>query len=243
MPFACNKPDSIVLCLGTYSFRMSPLSLSSMFQSLGISYGPMLPVMILVLFTLVMLPSVIRQGARAENVAYATYCYMAQLLGILLMTAGLLPALYAVFAMQPLAEVSYLGLMLVFAIGGGVFLWHDMALRGIDAASKAVPGALFFGTWKFTGLLVTTFAGISFALRLMMAAERTEGWWILHLLMLIYGLAICWFTLSRRPSDTVVSTAPVARPVAVTQTKTVTTVTPVVPVKKTVPMKAKTKKA
>lgn len=223
-----------------------PMSLTSIFQSVGLSYGPLLPLVILALFTLLALPAIFRPSVRAEAIGYAAYCYLAQMLGILLMTAGALPALYAVFAQQPLAEVTYLGLLIVFAAGGGLFLWHDARLRSVDPASRAIPAALFLMTWKFVGLLTTVFAGLSFVLRLMLAAERTPDWWVMHLVMLLYGLVISWFTLDRNPrayAPAFTSTA--TRPaVAKPAPKPVTAVKPVPApaAKKPVPAKPKPKK-
>lgn len=197
---------------------LNPMSLTSLFQSVGLSYGPTLPVLILVMFIFLGLPAVFRPSVRAESITFAAYCYLAQMLGILLMTAGGLPALHAVFAAEPLAEVTYLGLLLVFATGGALFLWHDARLRAVDPASRAIPAALFFITWKFMGLIVTVFAGLSLLLRLMLAAERAEGWWVMHLIMLLYGLVLCWFTLNRpehTPAFTSLPTRPVSSPPAV----------------------------
>lgn len=177
-----------------------PMSLTSMFQSVGLSYGPTIPLVVLAVFVLLALPAIFRPSVRAEAIGYAAYCHLAQMMGILLMTAGALPSLYAVFAQQPLAEITYLGLLIVFAAGGGLFLWHDARLRAVDPASKAIPAALFLMTWKFVGLLVTVFAALSFALRLMFAAERMPDWWVMHLVMLLYGLVLSWFTLNRNPS-------------------------------------------
>jgi len=193
---------------------INPMSLTALFQSVGLSYGPTLPLIILVLFIFLALPAVFRPSVRADSIALAAYCYLAQMLGILLMTAGGLPALYAVFAGQPLAEVTYLGLLLVFAAGGALFLWHDMRLNSIDPASRAIPAALFFITWKFMGLLVTVFAGLSFVLRLMLAAERTEDWWVMHLIMILYGLILAWFTLSRPEDAPVFTSLPTRTPAA-----------------------------
>jgi len=133
------------------------------------------------------------------------------MLAILLMTSGALPALYAVCAQRPLAEMTYVGLLIVFLIGGGLLLWHDARLRTIDSASKAIPGALFFVTWKFIGLLVILFSGISFVLRLIDAAEKIGDWWVIHLIMLLYGLIISWFTL-HQPAATETTIMPAVSP-------------------------------
>lgn|GEM_PF-1087003 len=181
------------------TLQMYPVSLTTMFQSVGLFYGFSLPVIVLVLFLLITLPVVFRPSMRAEAICYAAFCCMAEMLGILLMTAGGLPALYAVFSGQPLSEVTYLGLLIVFGIGGLLYLWHDSKLRAVDPASKAIPVAIFFITWKFIGLLVTVFAGLSFVLRLMLVEEQGVDWWVTHLIMLLYGLIISWFTLHRTP--------------------------------------------
>jgi hypothetical protein len=197
-----------------------PMSLSMMFESVGLFHGLLLPVVVLGMFILLALPAVFRPSARAEAITLAAYCYLAQMLGVMLMTAGSLPALYAVFAQRPLTETTYIGLLIVFGIGGLIFLWHDSHLHKIDLASRAIPGALFAMTWKFIGLLVTVFAGLSLILRLMLVNEQTGDWWVTNLIMLVYGMVLCWFTLHRHHPDAVLGTpvrprpAP-ARPVAV----------------------------
>lgn len=207
---------------------MNPVSLTSLFEAIGLPYGITLPLFVLGMFTLLILPVIFRPGARAESVAYASYCYLCQMLGILLMTSGALPALYAVFAQRPLAEPTYLGLLIVFLVGGALLLWHDSKLRKIDDASKAIPAALFFMTWKFIGMLVILFSGISLALRLLDPMSQDGDWWVIHLIMILYGLVISWFTL--RPTMPGFSSTPVIKSPA-----------PAAP-KKLIASKSKTKK-
>lgn len=189
---------------------MSPVSITMMFEQIGLSYGLMLPVIILVLFTLVCLPAVFRPSSRAEAIGKAAYCYLAQMLGVLLMTAGGLPALYAVCTGNPLTEITYVGLLMIFAIGGLIFLWHDAVLHTIDAPSRAIPGTIFFITWKFIGLLVTAFAALSFVLKLILADTREPNWWTVQLIMLAYGLTVSWFVLY--PPSKAAAPAPKASP-------------------------------
>jgi hypothetical protein len=176
---------------------MYPMSMTALFESVGLFYGVFLPLGVFALFTIFTLPAAFRQTASADAVCFAAYCYLGQMLGVLLMTAGGLPALYAVFAMQPLSEMTYLGLLLVFAIGGLLFLWNDNHLRTIDPAARTVPGSVFFATWKFIGLLVTVFASLSFVLKLMLVVQLDPRWWVPHMIMLLYGLILSWFTLHR----------------------------------------------
>lgn len=178
---------------------MDAISLESMLSSVGLTYGLTMPVIVLLIFVLLTLPAVFRPSVRAEAICFAAYCCLAQMLGILLMSAGGLPALFAVFSQEPLSEIGYVGLLFLFAIGGAIFLWHDSRLQTVDAASAAIPAFIFFFTWKFIGLLITVFTGLSFMLQIIHASPRADHWWVTHLIMLLYGLVITWFSL-RRPS-------------------------------------------
>ena len=184
----------------TLCAMVSPMSLTTLFASVGIPYGTSLPLIVLGLFVLITLPAFVHPGTRIPNIASAAYCYLAQMLGIILMSSGALPALYAVFSMQELSQMTYLGLLIIFGIGGFLFLWQDMQLQSMDGMARAVMGSLFVMTWKFIGLLTVVIGGLSFAMRLMLVTERTDHWWVTHLIMLLYGLILTWFTLDRTPA-------------------------------------------
>ncbi len=197
----------------------SPVSLSSMFQTVGLVYGWTMPVLVLVGIALLFIATA-RDNARPHLQVRVIYCHLAQTLGILLMTAGALPAIYAVFAPQPLDQMTYLGLLLVFCIGGLTYLIHDTSLRAIDRATRAVADAIFFHIWKLTGLLIILFTGLSLALRYMMDMQNAHEWRVMHLTMLLYGLVLCIFTLHRDPPATPVRPVPAPRPVMVAKKPT-----------------------
>lgn len=176
----------------------TPVSLSAMLQEVGLSYGWNLPVFLLLGLALLSL-SVSHDGGKPSERIRALYCHVMQFISVLLITAGALPALYAVCSMQPLSQITYVGLMLVFAIGGLLFLWHDARLLEIDKTARETSDALFFAAWKLMGVLVVVFTGLSLILRTMVDIELAQQWWIMHLTMLLYGLLLCWFTLDRRP--------------------------------------------
>ncbi len=207
---------------------MSPISTTALFQSVGIFSGFMLPIAILLLFVILVLPGLTRSGAKPESLALAAYCYLAEALGIILMTAGGLPAVYAVVSHQLLTSSTYMGLLSLFIIGGSIFLWHDSLLRDVDSDSKAVPAALFFYSWKFIGLVVVLFTGLSFILQWLVNTNSQIGdTWTVHLVMLLYGLLLCWFTLPApavRPAPVKAATKrpdfkPRAAPVMAAKTK------------------------
>lgn len=184
-----------------------------MISGLGLTPALLVPVIVLLLFVVLVLPGLARPGAKPESIARAAYGYLAQSIGIILMTTGGLPAVYAVIAQQQLTSNMYLGLLLVFVIGGIAYLWHDNLVRSIDDASKAVPAALFFYCWKFIGLLVLLFAGLTYLLdALTIGGNAPLDWWVTPFVLFLYGLLLSWFTF-RRP-DLPVLKAPVMTPTA-----------------------------
>lgn len=174
----------------------APVSLSTMFQEVGLSYGWSMPVFLLVGLALLTI-AVSHDTGKPSQKLRVLYCHMMEFLGVLLMTAGALPALYAVFSMQPLSQIAYVGLLLVFAAGGLLFLWHDARLQEIEANARETADALFLNVWKLTGVLVVVFTGLSLLLRLMLSTGNNDAWWVMHLTMFLYGLVLCWFTLHR----------------------------------------------
>ncbi len=199
---------------------LSPITVTAMFQSVGIFSGFLMPVAILLLFVILVLPGLARVGTKPETLALAAYGYLAQSLGIILMTAGGLPAVYAVVAHQILPSNTYLGLLILFIIGGVTYLWHDSMLQKVDTVSKAIPAALFFYSWKFIGLLIALFASLSFMLEFLVGAEgQPYGWWNVHLVMLLYGLLLCWFTIKPHAAPAVQRPAPIMKPRTVIASK------------------------
>ena len=187
--------------------RMFPSSLDGVFQNINLPYGMMLPVGVCALLSLVALAGILR-GGNAWEVAYATYCYFAQAVGIILIATGSVPVLLAVLSSQLLENDVYVGLLFIFALGGILFLWHDAKLRHIDAGAKAVPGAMFFFTWKLIGLMVTAYALLTLVVMTVMYASvegavfPAQNAYVL-ITMLAFGLGLGWFTQVKGSSLTI----------------------------------------
>lgn len=179
----------------------TPLPIQSLFDAIGLTAGLLLPLLIALVLSLLLLPQGIRSSARADAICFSVFSLLLQSVGVLLMTISGLPALYAVFAMQPLPEMAYLSLLLVFAIGGGVYLWQDGVLSRIDPVARELPLNIFFYTWKITGALIVLFSALTLTLELLSMPQGRGHWWIPHLIMLLYGFILSWFTL-KKPTDT-----------------------------------------
>lgn len=171
------------------------IALSYFFSTSGIFLALTLPIIVLQLIALLMLPGLLRSGTSPMDVGRATFAYLAQSFGVLLLTAGGLPIAYALLASEPLSSAMWTGLLLIFAVGGILFLAHDSHVSVIDPASRAVPAAIFFFTWKLLGLVITLLTAVSFVLRLiLMGGDPDPRWWVMHIVVLLYGLILSWFT-------------------------------------------------
>lgn len=138
--------------------------------------------------------------------AEAVFGYTAQAFGIVLMSIGGIPALYGVLAERSLPVVAYLGLLLVFAIGGLLFMWQDTALRSLPKASTIIPASLSHVLWRFVGLLVMTVSLLSFLLQLLVDTPTLErSFWALHLTGMFYGMLLLLATRPVQPPRSAIS--------------------------------------
>lgn len=238
----CVRAAFALTYADTRPFRyrhMFPSSLDGIFQNVNLPYGAMLPAGIVALLSLVALAGIMR-GGNAWDVAYATYCYFAQAVGVILMVTGSVPVLLAVLAGQLLGNDTYVGLLFVFALGGLLFLWHDVKLRHIEMSAKAVPGALFFFTWKLVGLMVGSYALLTLAMTTVVYLSIPGSAFpvqnaTVHVTMLALGIGLGWFTQvpgAARPSVTTRTLMPMAPALAAKAKK---------PVAKKAPAKKKKK--
>ncbi len=161
--------------------------------------GAVLPVTVAAMLVLLFIPSLLAPGARPSGVGHAIYCYAMQGVGIFLMTAGGLPALSSVLRTltgnaDGYFTETYLALLLLFATGGLLFLWHEQMAGKIESASAAVPAVIFWFTFKIVGLFLAVTSALSLLLTMLLVAELEGDWWNQPLLLLLYGALLLWCT-------------------------------------------------
>src|SRR5262249_12264220 len=115
-----------------------------------IIYGFAFLLMLVQVFAMLFVPSILHKGKPME-VGKAIYCYILQIIGIFLMSVSGLAALHGALGGQLRSSVEYLALLIVFAAGGVLFLWHEMMISSIDAASRAVPAAIYWFMVRLLG--------------------------------------------------------------------------------------------
>ncbi len=167
--------------------------LTTIFSFVGAFYGLVLPAAILLGAALLFIPSMMAPGAKAQKVGEALHCYAMMVIGILLMTLGALPTVFSVFAGLAFTGRTYLGLLVVFACGGALFLAYEQIGHRLDSASKAVPAAIYFLTVKFVGNTLALLSALSILLTLIIGSAQA-GWWVLPFVLFFYGLLLSWVT-------------------------------------------------
>jgi hypothetical protein len=212
---------------------VTPLHL--LFDTRILLFEGLLGILLIMLFTLLMLPSVLKPGSRTEDVAKASYGYIAQTIGLFLMTVAGLPAFYAAMGWAAYSSGAYAGLLTIFAVGGILFLWQDSVLRRLDPASRLLPQIIFTHVWKLIGLIAVLAAGLSAAFFLFTnTAPLTPGWWVMYAGLFLYGVLVSWLTFERPGRHLPV-------PFNITPMKPLV-LTPAAKVKKPIAKKTKTKR-
>lgn len=174
---------------------MSSIPLLSLFSPFGLMLLIGLPILVVHMFALIMLPGMIRPGTNAESVGHAAFRFMVKSLGIIFLSVSGIPTLYSVLVGAPLSGMTYTALLLIFALGGILFLTQDHVLSGIDPASRTIPATIFFFTWKFIGLLLVLFGALTLILRLLLTQDTlSTGWWAMHIVLMAHGGLLSAFT-------------------------------------------------
>lgn len=173
-----------------------------MLGSVGLFYAALFGLGTLLLFTLLLLTTgVTKSSASPQRVAQAVYCYLMQAIGIILMTLGGLPTVYAVLAAHPFATTSYLSLLFLFAIGGLIFLAHDHLIQRLDAEARAIPFLLYTYTLRVLGVVVSLMGLLLLLLRPLLTMEPlVNGWWAQPIVLILYGLLLHWSVSQSSPN-------------------------------------------
>ncbi|MBI3619420.1 hypothetical protein HY213_05310 [Candidatus Peregrinibacteria bacterium] len=160
-----------------------------------LAFGIMAAVGVLELLTLGFIPALLQRDAAPKLVGKAIYCYLMQMFGILLMTLSGLPAVGSVLAGLSYSSSVYLALLIIFTLGGLIFLWHENVAHTIDDASRAVPFAIFYYTFKTVGFVLMSSTVLFLILTMLLhQTELDPTWWVSPVLFFLYGILLSWST-------------------------------------------------
>ncbi|MFH0770573.1 MAG: hypothetical protein V1926_04305 [Candidatus Peregrinibacteria bacterium] len=180
--------------------------LAAIFSTVGLFYGMIIPFIVILLLVAFLIPSLLVPGTKAGAVLKATVCYLMMGIGVLLMTIAVLPTIASVFAGISYPSGTYVGLLILFLTGGFVFITYDRAVATVDPLSRSVPFLIYFSAFKIIGRVTVVLAFLSIVLTFSIGNAQEQGWWLLPVTALLYGLLLTWCTREKAKS------APVVRP-------------------------------
>ncbi len=169
--------------------------LATFFGPIGIMYGLIVPLVLVLLLGIFFAASILSPTARPSRVAQAAYCAILMGVGILMMRIAAIPTVWSVLAGVSYATVEYVGLLILFACGGALFLWHDNWMRSLDTSSSMVSSLMFVYTVKAIGTITAVLTGLSLLLTFILG-NAEEGWWTVPLTFLLYGVVLMMSTRS-----------------------------------------------
>lgn len=158
-------------------------------------YGMVIPMLVLQFIAVLLVPSLIADSSDIRASGKAIYCYLAQSIGGILMSIGGILTLHFVLSSIYVAGVASTALLLLFGAGGLIFLLHDSIAQSIDEKTRMVPFVITMYTWKFIGLMSILASALSFVLKILVSTQALENsWWILHLILIGYGILLLVIT-------------------------------------------------
>lgn len=171
----------------------------------GIVYIILAPLVLVQFFTLLFIPSFLVPGAKPVGIVRAIYAYTMQSVGIVLMALGAIPALHGVLekfslSVERFSTEIYISLLILFATGGLVYLWHEQMAHTIDDASRRVSRALFTILWKTIGALLMILSLLSFLLTMLLSQSATGNWWIMPIVLFCFGWLLVSSTRTSAPA-------------------------------------------
>ena len=170
-------------------------AISTIFASVGLIYGLLLPLFLSVVLAFFMMVSLHQSGARPAGTGKALYCYLQQSFGILLMALSGLPSIESILNGKPFAANTYMALLILFTVGGLIFLWHDFAVRSVQEPSRAVPYVIYFYTFRFLGFVLAILAFLSLLLSMLLGPRPLPvDFWVSPVVLFLFGTVLTWST-------------------------------------------------
>lgn len=177
-------------------------------------FGLIIGVVVIQLLIFLLLAKAIGDSQNPREVGSAIFGYIMLAIGVILMSLSAITALMGLLGETTFNTEVYLSLVLVFAIGGLLYLWHDYRLREIPQKIKSVPETIYFFAIKTIGQLSLVLAILYLSLSITLTSGQPERWWSMPLSILIYGLFLTWITSETGSKAKKVTKAHSIKPVA-----------------------------
>jgi len=158
-------------------------------------FGMILGVIVLQLVIFLFLARLLEESKNPFEEGGAIFSYIMLTVGAILMSISAIPATISILGgVTPFSAEIYFGLVLIFAVGGLLYLWNDHRLRETSDKAKRVPRVIFFYTVKGMGQLSLVLAGLYLVLSIVLQQGETGEIWGVPLTLAIYGGVLCILT-------------------------------------------------
>ncbi len=166
-------------------------------------FGLVIGVIIIQFLAFLFYSKLLEESDNPKEVAKAIFGYLMLTIGVLLMSLSVIPTLIAVLGGGGFTEEVYFSLVLVFAMGGLLYLWHDHRLQEVRKEAKRIPGIIYFYTIKAIGQLSLLLSILYLTLTITLQGTNVEGWWGMPLSIFLYGTFLSWLTMTKPPKKKV----------------------------------------
>ena len=146
------------------------------------------PAFVVLTFTILLIPSLMVPGAKAEGAAKAIGCYIVKTFGLILMTLALVQLVYGLINGNLPQFQTLAALLLMLATGLGLLVHESMTLATVDDASASVVRAVFNHTCVVLGQMLAVIAALSMAMTFFLTQQITG--WEMPATLLLLGLLL-----------------------------------------------------
>lgn len=135
---------------------------------LSSSLAIIMPISIVIAFTLLFIPSLLVTGAKPESVGRAITAYMLKTLGLIFVGLSAVELTYGLIVTRLPSYPILSILALLFAVGVALMIHASRILQSIDSASSIVLKLIFFHSLEVLGVLTAVisalFVGVTFVM-------------------------------------------------------------------------------
>jgi hypothetical protein len=135
---------------------------------LSSSLAIVVPIGVVIAFTLLFIPSLLVTGAKPEGVGRAITAYMLKTLGLIFVGLSAVEFTYGLIVTHLPSYPIFSVLALLFAIGVALMIHASRILQSIDSASSVVVKLIFFHSLEVLGVLTAVisalFVGVTFVM-------------------------------------------------------------------------------
>ncbi len=144
----------------------------SLFQSSLMLY---IPLSIVIVFSVLFIPSLLVSGSRPEGVARAISCYMMMTFGIILVALSAIQMTYSLMNLRVPELPNLYALILLFSLGIGILVFQSTKAALVDEASVMVPRLIFSHACEIVGYLIAIVSALSIVITFLVN-QNFAGW-------------------------------------------------------------------